>query len=99
MDVPGLEAAQLYQMFTRENIVALCLQSMRSVADYKFLIERQLADGQVLELAWRVDTALDWVWLENDVFDEPRKWAVLYGFAMKNVSLSPSQRNKRTQMP
>jgi len=36
-----------------------------------------------LELAWRIDTALDWVWQTEDVEGKAREWAVLCGLALK----------------
>ncbi|KAJ7601025.1 Pleckstrin homology domain-containing protein [Mycena floridula] len=83
MDVPELDPDELYPIFNRENLIALCLQSLRSVEDYKYLIEHQLAEGKVLQLAWRMDTVLDWIWLDDDIYGEARRWAVLCGLALK----------------
>ncbi|KAJ7212216.1 Pleckstrin homology domain-containing protein [Mycena pura] len=83
---PGQAAPE---MFTRDNIVALCMRSLRRVKDWKELIEMHLAQGRHLELAWRLGTQLDWVWLETDVLGEPRNCAVLYGLAMQQSHPSP----------
>jgi len=72
-------------MFNRENVIGLCMKSLQSVGDWKDLIERQMVEGKMLELAWRVDTNLDWIWLEHDVYGKPRPWAVLCGLALKQV--------------
>lgn len=86
MEVPGLDQVELYKMFTRRNIIALCLQSLRSVPDFKYLVEHEITEGKTIELAWRMDTNLDWIWLDDDVYGEPRYWAVLCGLALKKVS-------------
>ncbi|KAK7048271.1 hypothetical protein R3P38DRAFT_2605963 [Favolaschia claudopus] len=85
MEMPGVEAPE---MFTRENIKALCLDSLRRVQDWKELIDLQLSEGKELELVWRLGTLLDWVWLDTDVMGEPRECAVLCGLAMQQ-SVSP----------
>ncbi|KAJ7288432.1 Pleckstrin homology domain-containing protein [Mycena rebaudengoi] len=77
------------EMFTRSNIIALCMRSLRAVKDWKELIELQLAEGKRMELAWRMGTQLDWVWLDTDVLDEPRASAVLCGLAMQQSSVAP----------
>jgi hypothetical protein len=90
MELPGVESPE---MFTRDNIVALCTQSLRRIKDWRELIELQLSEGKELELAWRLGTQLDWVWLDTDVLGEPRECAVLCGLAMQQVtpSFSPNQ--------
>ena len=45
----------------------------------------QLERGVRLGLAWRMNTNLDWIWLDEDVRGNPRYWAVLYGLALKQV--------------
>ncbi|KAJ6584842.1 Pleckstrin homology domain-containing protein [Mycena capillaripes] len=86
MELPGVESPE---MFTRDNIVALCMNSLRRVQDWKELIELQLSEGKKLELAWRLGTQLDWVWLDSDVVGEPRECAVLCGLAMQQSVPSP----------
>lgn len=90
IDVPNLdmlESNQRYSMFRRDNIVGLCMKALRSVEDWDIIIERQLMEGKKLELAWRIDTNLDWVWLETDVYGKRRDWVVLCGLALKQVRL------------
>ncbi|KAJ7696070.1 Pleckstrin homology domain-containing protein [Mycena rosella] len=82
IEMPGTESPE---MFTRSNMVALCMHSLRRVKDWKELIELQLLEGQELELAWRLGTQLDWVWLDTDVLGEPRDCAVLCGLAMQQA--------------
>jgi hypothetical protein len=90
MELPGVESPE---MFTRDNIVALCTQSLRRIKDWRELIELQLSEGKELELAWRLGTQLDWVWLDTDVLGEPRECAVLCGLAMQQVTHLPHQPN------
>ncbi|KAF7365311.1 hypothetical protein MVEN_00403100 [Mycena venus] len=86
MELPGVESPE---MFTRDNIISLCTQSLRRVKDWRDLIELQVSEGKELELAWRLGTQLDWVWLDTDVLDEPRDCAVLCGLAMQQSVPSP----------
>ncbi|KAJ6557386.1 Pleckstrin homology domain-containing protein [Mycena vulgaris] len=86
IEMPGIESPE---MFTRDNIIALCKRSLRRVKDWKELIELQLSEGKELELAWRLGTQLDWVWLDKDVLGEPRECAVLCGLAMQQSFPSP----------
>jgi hypothetical protein len=78
----------LYRVFTRENLIQLCLESLRKVPDYEYLIEKVLENGKSLQLAWRYQANLDWVWLDQDVFGKPREWSVLCGLAFKQVGVS-----------
>ncbi|KAK0464663.1 guanine nucleotide exchange factor [Desarmillaria tabescens] len=88
IDVPMIATVEGYsRMFTRSNVIALCLKSLREVPDWKELIEQELGLGKVLELAWRMDTNLDWVWLEDDVYGQQRGWVVLCGVAYKQAHL------------
>jgi hypothetical protein len=38
-----------------------------------------------MELAWRFDTNLEWVWWLDDIHGNPRTWAVLAGLALNQV--------------
>jgi hypothetical protein len=71
--------------FKRENVIELCMKSLQNVPDWKFLMEKEIKGGISLQLAWRVDANLDWVWLDTDIFGETRDWAVLCGLAFKQV--------------
>ncbi|KAJ7644051.1 Pleckstrin homology domain-containing protein [Roridomyces roridus] len=78
------------QMCTRENIIALCMRSLRRVKDWQELVEAQLAEGKKLELAWRMGgTQMDWVWLDEDVNGAARRAAVLGGIAMELSTGAP----------
>ncbi|KAI0056564.1 hypothetical protein BV25DRAFT_1813850 [Artomyces pyxidatus] len=71
-----------YAIFSRDNLVNLCCKTLNHIPDYEFLLQRRLAEGARLELAWRMDTKLDWVWWQDDVDDNHRRWAVLAGLAL-----------------
>lgn len=87
IDVPNAADDRIYKVFSRDNIIRLCMDSLRSVPDWKSVVERQMANGQTLQLAWRADTNLDWIWLQHDTYGDPRHWAVLCGLALKQVSI------------
>ncbi|KAF9077592.1 Pleckstrin homology domain-containing protein [Rhodocollybia butyracea] len=87
IDMPGnVDITQTYKIFSKDNLVALCIQSLREVPDFKYLIEGQLAEGNALQLCWREGSFLDWIWLNDDVDGLPRDWAVLCGLALKQSS-------------
>ncbi|KAJ3827599.1 Pleckstrin homology domain-containing protein [Lentinula raphanica] len=88
IDMPNVDGAQTYRIFSRENLIALCVQSLRAVPDWKYLIERQLAEGDVLQLCWRQGSYLDWIWLNEDVEGRPRDWVVICGLALKQTMTS-----------
>lgn len=93
IDVPHISTVDSDRMFTRANIIRLCMESLHDVPDWQEIVERQMHGGKVLELAWRIDTNLDWIWLETDVYGLHRAWAVLCGLALKQVRRrSPSLR-------
>jgi hypothetical protein len=71
--------------FNRDNIIALCRKVLKKYPDWEFIVERELEMGKHLELAWRMETKLDWVWLDDDVDGKTREWAVLCGLALKQV--------------
>lgn len=81
----GTENGGLYCLFKRENVIDLCMESLRNMPDWRFLVEKEIKEGKSLQLAWRVDANLDWVWLDTDVLGETRDWAVLCGLVFKQV--------------
>ncbi|KAF8225870.1 hypothetical protein L208DRAFT_1503595 [Tricholoma matsutake] len=89
IDVPNAADDRIYKVFSRDNIIRLCMDSLRSVPDWKSVVERQMANGQTLQLAWRADTNLDWIWLQHDTYGDPRHWAVLCGLALKQTTRPP----------
>ncbi|KAF8650148.1 hypothetical protein AX16_005383 [Volvariella volvacea WC 439] len=86
IDIPANSEAnmeEVYKIFSRDNIVALCIESLRTTGDWNSVIERQIRTGKTLELAWRVDTNLDWIYLEDSIEGGVRKWAVLCGLVLQ----------------
>ncbi|KAH9854680.1 Pleckstrin homology domain-containing protein [Lenzites betulinus] len=85
IDVPEFDNANLdaaYTVFSRENIIRLCEKYLRTVPEFRALMERSHAEGATFELAWRADTDLDWICRTSDDRAAPRKWAVLCGLAL-----------------
>ncbi|KAH9989700.1 Pleckstrin homology domain-containing protein [Russula compacta] len=82
IDVP--ESAD-YTFFCHDNLVALCMRTLSTVRDWDFIIKKRLADGAHLELAWRLDTNLDWVYWLDDIYGNPRTWAVLAGLPLNQA--------------
>ena len=92
IDIPGGDTKDMngaYAVFTRRNILALCRRALRRSKQHDIYVQQVLAEGESLELAWRIDTALDWVWQTEDVDGRFREWAVLCGLALKQVRLPP----------
>ena len=88
VDVPGHDTADIdaaFTVFTRDNIIRLCEKYLHNAPEFRALLERNKAEGTLFDLAWRLDTNLDWVWQEDDVQGKARKWAVLCGIALKQA--------------
>ena len=99
IDIPSTELLDFhhaYQVFTPTNTVNLCKQVLDAVEDYDAVIGRALETGASLQLAWRVDARLDWVWQPDDVTGKYRDWAVLYGLSIRQVrsAVLVSQRSR-----
>lgn len=75
-----------YSVFQRENLVDLCVKTLSTIPDWGLVMQRRIEEGVHFQLAWRMDTKLDWVVWEDDVLGRPRKWAVLAGLALGQVS-------------
>ena len=90
IDVPENEEMQngtFHRVFKRENILNLCMGALRKVPDWNYLMENELEKGKSLQLDWRVDANLDWIWLETDISDKSRDWAVLSGLPFKKLRI------------
>lgn len=86
--VSGVEG---YKTFTRTKVIDDCCEQMSGIPEWDLVIESALRTGVEqdkarLELCWRTESKLDWVWLDDDVNGMYRPWAVLFGIALKNVS-------------
>jgi hypothetical protein len=91
VDIPdslSLKPDQGVSMFTRQNMIGLCRKSLKNYRDWEFIVERELEKGKHLELAWRMEMKLDWIWLDDDVDGKKREWAVLCGLALKQAGFS-----------
>jgi hypothetical protein len=97
LDVPAVDETNIdkaYRIFSRRNIIDTVQKSLASSCgshevtsrDWKHVVEREIAAGTTLELAWNLEAKLDWVWKEEDVMGQPRPWAVLCGLAMQQVN-------------
>lgn len=73
------------RMFSRRNIIALCIKSMKPIPGWSNFIEHERKKGRKLQLAWRFETHVDWVWNDETCEDKQREWTVLSGLALKNV--------------
>jgi hypothetical protein len=82
IDIP--ESAD-YAFLCHDNLVALCMKTLGTLQDWDAIIKKRLADGAHVELAWRFDTNLDWVWWLDDINGNSRTWAVLAGMALHQV--------------
>jgi hypothetical protein len=98
LDVPAADEVNIdkaYHMFSRRNIIDTVRKSLASSCgsheiasrDWNYVVERRIATGTTLELAWNLEAKLDWVWKEEDVMGQPRPWAVLCGLAMQQVNI------------
>lgn len=94
--IPAIDAAtglEGYKTFTREKVLEDSREQMSGIPEWDLLVESALSRGVEkdrarLELCWRTEGKLDWVWLEKDVDGAPRPWAVLFGIALMNASPS-----------
>jgi hypothetical protein len=89
IDIPdslSLEPDQGVSMFTRQNLIGLCQKALKNYRDWEFIVERELEKGKHLELAWRMEMKLDWIWLDEDVDGKKREWAVLCGLPLRQVN-------------
>jgi hypothetical protein len=84
VEIPKIDAAgePNYAVFNRDNIISLCQRSLKKVAEYRWLLQNEECN---LELAWRMEMKLDWVWQFTDVEGKPRNWALLCGLSQKQV--------------
>jgi hypothetical protein len=89
VDVPSLDNNTDFAIFSHDNLISLSRRTLSSMPDWNSILEKRLADGAKLELAWRSDTTLDWIWWSKDMNGKPRDWAVLAGLALSQVNTVP----------
>ncbi|THH16545.1 hypothetical protein EW146_g4095 [Bondarzewia mesenterica] len=72
-------------VFGRDNLIELCVKTLNTMQDWEMVMRRRLEQGAQLQLAWRMDTKLDWVRWQDDVDGKRREWAVIAGFALRQA--------------
>ncbi|KAG8732790.1 hypothetical protein FRC11_010960, partial [Ceratobasidium sp. 423] len=92
VDMPDLDhgASDSWKRFTRSYLIKACGRSLRGLPDWDSMMESPTLRGSRLELAWRKESKLDWVWQETDEEGREINWQVLFGLALRQPSL-PSQ--------
>lgn len=92
LDLPNFDTliSSDYGLFDRDTVVQLCEKSLKTVREWKWLIQRRIDEGFSMELAWRMGAKLDWVWQLHDLHGRQRDWAVLYGLALNQVGSNAS---------
>ncbi|OCB84999.1 hypothetical protein A7U60_g7956 [Sanghuangporus baumii] len=75
---------------TRDFVIDECSEAMEGSFAWQTVIQLPILNGRRLELCWRLDTRLDWVWLKNDVDGRKRDWEILFGAAISRLG-SPTQ--------
>ncbi|EUC60236.1 spore wall assembly-like protein, putative, partial [Rhizoctonia solani AG-3 Rhs1AP] len=92
VDMPDLDhgASDSWKRFTRSYLIKACGRSLRGLPDWDSMMESPALRGSRLELAWRKESKLDWVWQETDEEGKEIDWQVLFGLALRQPSL-PSQ--------
>lgn len=85
VSIPIPETGEDWKVLTRDFIIDQCSQAMESSFAWQTVVQLPILSGRRLELCWRSDTKLDWVWLKDDVDGEKRDWEVLFGMALNYV--------------
>ena len=70
---------------TRDYVIRQCTNVLENSFAWKTVIELPITRGKRLELCWKMDTKLDWVWLRDDVDGVRRDWEVLFGLVIQKV--------------
>jgi hypothetical protein len=88
VDIPDLDhgASDSWKRFTRSYLIKACGRSLRGLPDWDSMMESPAFRGSRLELAWRKESKLDWVWQETDEEGREIDWQVLFGLALRQVS-------------
>ena len=75
-----------WRSLTRDYIIDQCTQALEDSFAWQTVIQMPIVNGRKLELCWRTDTTLDWIWLRDDVDGNKRDWEALFGIALQMVS-------------
>lgn len=92
LDVPNadfLEVQQGYQTISRRYILEQCQESL-GAEDWERACDDD--DDVKLELCWRKNGNLEWIWLDTDGDGDPRDWSVIWpvGFRQVEYRWSPT---------
>ena len=88
VSIPIPNEGEDFESLSRDFILDACSNALDHSFAWKTVIEMPVVNGRRLELCWKRDTNLDWIWLRDDVNGNKREWEVLYGLAMQTVSNS-----------
>ena len=86
MPIPEIRAG--WKFVTRDYVIDQCSRAMEGSFAWQTVIQLPILNGRRLELCWRSNSKLDWVWLKDDVNGKRRDWEVLFGMAMNYVCVS-----------
>lgn len=75
-----------HRLFTPSAVIEACLAKLRHVKEYEELLADAEAVGREIRLVWRRGRVLDWV----ETGKREKEWGVVCGFALSQVSRSPS---------
>ncbi|KAG8886651.1 hypothetical protein FRB97_000071 [Tulasnella sp. 331] len=82
-DVPSsefLEVTQGYKTINRSYILDTCRQEI-GTEDWRRICD----DAGSVELCWRRNGNLEWIWLDRDVDGNPRDWSVIYPVGFRRL--------------
>jgi hypothetical protein len=80
--------ARVYAMGEKQEVLRTCENALRGLPEWEFLKRRAAEDHDgEMALAWRHRNALDWITYEEDLDGKKRKWAALWGLAVRQVRL------------
>jgi hypothetical protein len=72
---------------TCDKVKELCIRVLEKVPEWSAVMEKEMLECRGLQLAWRLGTILDWIWLEQDAEGKRRDGAILVGSALMQVRI------------
>ena len=85
VSIPIQETGAGWKDVTRDYVIRQCTNVLENSFAWKTVIELPITRGKRLELCWKMDTKLDWVWLRDYVDGVRRDWDVLFGLVIQKV--------------